>query len=175
MYQFNLFFFREAKMMLLQKMIKLSLDFIRSLFFPKIVFHLEDKNAVIPFKASKYSAGYDLYCVQDFTIPPESRLLVETGVIMEIPVGYYGRIAPRSGLAFKNGIHVLAGVVDADYRNSVKVILHNLDKENPLVVEKHERIAQIIITKYCYNVVEVVSNELTHTERGKNGFGSSGK
>ena len=158
-----------------QKITNFLINFIRSLFYPKIVFHLEDENAVIPFKASKYAAGYDLYCVKDFTIQPGSRLLVETGVIMEIPVGYYGRIAPRSGLAFKNGIHVLAGVVDADYRNYVKVILHNLDKEIPLVIEKHERIAQIIITKYCHNIVEVVSNELTHTERGKGGFGSSGK
>lgn len=108
-------------------------------------------------------------------IQPLERKTISTGLRLEIPEGYYGRVAPRSGLAAKNGIDVLAGVVDSGYRGEVNVVLHNTDKSNTFFVQPGDRIAQIIIERH-YNMefVEVV-DELSDTSRGDGGFGSSGK
>ena len=93
---------------------------------------------------------------------------------MEIPEGYYGRIAPRSGLAHKNGIDVLAGVVDSSYRGEIRVILYNTDKEETLQVRSGDRIAQMIVERH-YNFEFVEVEDLSVTERGEGGFGSTGK
>ena len=79
--------------------------------------------AVTPTKGSPQSAGYDLYSIEKYTLKPLERKLFKTGLAMSIPSGMYGRIAPRSGMAFKQGIDVMAGVIDEDYRNEVGVVL----------------------------------------------------
>lgn len=127
-----------------------------------------------PFSRANFSdAGADIRSSEDVVVPPLGRAVVPTGVRMKIPEGYYGRIAPRSGLAHKYGIDVLAGVVDSSYRGEIKVILHNTDKNEEFRVFAGDRIAQLIVEKhYNFDFFEV--EELDSTERGAAGFGSSG-
>jgi dUTP pyrophosphatase len=134
---------------------------------------LLDKNAKIPFRANKTDAGADLCSIEDYRIEPLERKAVSTGIALKIPDGYYGRIAPRSGLAYKNGIDVLAGVIDSDYTGEIKVILFNTDKENSFEINKGDRIAQLIIEDHFNFEFEIV-NDLTYTTRGSGGFGSTG-
>ena len=98
--------------------------------------------------------------------------MIGTGLAFGIPVGNYGRVAPRSGLAYKNSIDVLAGVIDADYRGEVKVILANFS-DNDFQVEEGMRIAQLIIEKYTLTTLAEVET-LDDTVRGAGGFGSTG-
>jgi len=137
-----------------------------------------DERAVIPTKGSPKAAGYDLSSIESYTLQPLERKLFKTGLSMSIPSGMYGRIAPRSGLAFKNGIEVMAGVIDEDYRGEVGVLLINLDKEPitlPLIKEGKEiPIAQIIFEFYNNVKIDTV-NTLTETNRGEGGFGSTDK
>lgn len=135
---------------------------------------LLDKNAKIPFRANKTDAGADLCSIENYKIEPLERKAISTGISVKIPDGYYGRIAPRSGLAYKNGIDVLAGVIDSDYTGEIKVILFNTDKEKSFEINKGDRIAQLIIEDHFNFDFEVV-DELVDTERGDKGFGSSGK
>ena len=130
-------------------------------------------SAKIPTRASPTDAGADLYSVEDCSIFPMQRKMVATGVQLEIPEGYYGRIAPRSGLALKQGIDVLAGVIDSSYRGEIKVIIFNTDNQKVFKVNVGDRIAQLIIEKhYNFDFVEV--EDLETTDRGEGGFGSSG-
>lgn len=126
-----------------------------------------------PTYGSEYAAGADLYANESFEILPGHRALIKTGVRMEIPSGFYGRIAPRSGLAYKNGIDVMAGVIDSDYRGDIGVILINLG-ETDFTIQTGDRIAQMIIEKY-YRYPFCVVESLEETTRGDNGFGSTGK
>ena len=126
----------------------------------------------VPTRAKSSDAGYDLYSTVDMPITPTARQLVPTGIAIEIPEGYYGRIAPRSGLAVRAGIDILAGVVDSGYRNEIKVLMINLG-EGLVSVNKGDRIAQLIIEK-CYDVEWEEVNELSDSDRGEGGFGSSG-
>lgn len=135
---------------------------------------LTDFNSQIPTKGSEHSAGYDLYSCCNALIYPQERALVKTGIVLEIPEGYYGRIAPRSGLALKNGIDVMAGVIDSDYRGEIGVILYNTDKKIPFHIKIGDRIAQLIIEKY-YNFDLEKSEDLNFSDRGSGGFGSTGK
>jgi len=134
------------------------------------------ESATIPTKGSPYSAGYDLYSTESYTLKPLERHLFKTGLSFGIPSGMYGRIAPRSGLAFKNGIDVMAGVIDEDYRGEIGVVIINLGQEEitlPLVKDgKNVPIAQIIFEFYNNLSLQVVS-ELMETNRGQGGFGSS--
>lgn len=134
---------------------------------------LINEHAKIPTRGTPYSAGYDLYSTENFVILPGDRHLFKTGLKMEIPIGLYGRIAPRSGLAYKNGIDVLAGVIDSDYRNDVGVILINLSTD-PVEIKLGDKIAQIIFETHHEQQFETVSS-LTDTVRGTGGFGSTGK
>ena len=94
-------------------------------FFPKLkIKKLHDK-AFVPAKGSEQAAGYDLFASEEIVVPAKGKTLIGTGISMAIPVGNYGRVAPRSGLAVKNFIDVGAGVVDSDYRGEVKVLLFN--------------------------------------------------
>ncbi|PUU81138.1 dUTPase-like protein [Tuber borchii] len=128
--------------------------------------------ARIPKRGSALAAGYDLYSAHDTTIIRHGKALVDTDIQMMIPVGTYGRIAPRSGLASKNFIDVGAGVIDADYRGQVKVLLFN-HGDADFVVKEGDRIAQLILERIVTpEVVEV--DELDETARGVNGFGSTG-
>ena len=132
-----------------------------------------ETTAKLPIRATPGSAGYDLSSVDSKTIAPGHRDLVATGLSISIPSGTYGRIAPRSGLAVRNGIQVGAGVIDSDYTGEVKVVLFNCDSVNPLVIKSGDRIAQLILEKIeCPEVVEV--SDLNSTIRGDGGFGSTG-
>lgn len=122
------------------------------------------------------SAGMDLRANlnQPIVIEPMERALIPTGLFIELPIGYEAQVRPRSGLALKKGITCLnsPGTIDADYRGEVGVILANLSKET-FVVENGERIAQMVIAKH-ERTEWVLAEELSTTERGAGGFGSTG-
>ena len=129
--------------------------------------------AICPSRNTNEDAGYDLYSTDMCSLKPMERRLVSTGISIEIPEGYYGRIAPRSGLAVKKGIDVMAGVIDSGYRGEVKVCLLNTGHEW-LEVEEGDRIAQILFQEVPeFNLQEV--DTLQNSDRGVGGFGSSGK
>jgi dUTP pyrophosphatase len=130
----------------------------------------------LPNYETLWSAGMDLRAniSEPFTLQPLERTIVPTGLFMELPAGYEAQIRPRSGLAAKKGITVLnaPGTVDADYRGEIGVILINLSQE-PFRVENGERIAQMVIAQHGRaEWVEV--EELSTTDRGSGGFGSTG-
>ena len=131
------------------------------------------ENATIPTQGTKFAAGYDLYAAEDAVVVCGTRKLIKTNISMEITPGYYGRIAPRSGLAYKNGIDVLAGVIDSDYRGDVGVILYNTDKNIDFTIKKGDRIAQIIFEACHIATLNNVDN-LDNTLRQAGGFGSTG-
>ena len=130
------------------------------------------ENAITPSRSSDQAAGLDLYSTITTEIAPKEKALISTGIAIECPVGTYGRIAPRSGLAVKYFIDVGAGVIDSDYRGDVKVLLLNLGN-SPFKVHKGDRIAQLIIERILIPEIEVV-DVLRGSQRGENGFGSSG-
>ncbi|AYP74256.1 CNLV056 dUTPase [Fowlpox virus] len=133
------------------------------------------QNAKIPSKQSSLAAGYDLYSAYDYVIQPMDRELISTDLIILVPQGCYGRIAPRSGLAYNYFIDVGAGVIDSDYRGKVCVLLFNFGKEE-FIVSKGDRIAQIIFEKIAQpEIREALSvDALDITDRGSCGFGSTG-
>ena len=135
------------------------------------------KTATVPTRGSASAAGCDLYAANTdaITIPPHETVMVGTGLAMEIPGGYFGGIFARSGLASKEGLRPAncVGVIDADYRGEVKVALHN-DTKFEKTIKPGERIAQLIVMPYPRVEIEVVE-ELSDTERGDGGFGSTGR
>jgi dUTP pyrophosphatase len=118
-----------------------------------------------------HAAGMDLYSIEETTLASGKRAAIRTGLSVAIPHGFYGRIAPRSGLALKNGIDILAGVVDSDYRGEVLCILIN-NGESDFRIQVHDRIAQLIIEKILTPQPEWAA-DLDKTTRGDKGFGSS--
>lgn len=132
-----------------------------------------NSSAIVPTRGSIKAAGYDLYAIESYVLKPGERKLFKTGLSMEIPAGLYGRIAPRSGLAFKNGIDVLAGVIDEDYRGEIGVILINLGSEEKAITA-NDKIAQIIFENYT-EVDFSEANQLEETSRGAGGYGSTDK
>ena len=131
------------------------------------------KDAILPTYATEASAGADLYATEAVTIPAGEKYLVHTGVAVAIPEGYAGFIYARSGLATKRGLAPAnkVGVIDSDYRGEIMVALHNHSPEAQ-VVEKGERVAQIVITPYV--TATFVEGDLDDTIRGEGGFGSTG-
>lgn len=129
-------------------------------------------NATLPTRGSPGAVGYDLACTQDFRLDTQSHALVSTGIGIQLPSGVYGRVAPRSGLTVKHGIHIGAGVIDPDYMGEVKVAMFNLGLQ-PVEFKKGDRIAQLILER-CEvpDVLEV--DILVSTSRGESGFGSTG-
>jgi len=143
-----------------------------------------------PLRANSSDAGYDLFSTEYATLEPFQRKLISTGINVEIPEGFYGRVAPRSGLACKKGIDVMAGVIDSGYRGEIKVLLINFSFEgynskpnafeamfgsaNRMEIKPGERIAQLIIEK-CHAVEWKPMKTLEESQRGKHGFGSSGQ
>ncbi|CAL1355933.1 unnamed protein product [Linum trigynum] len=128
--------------------------------------------AVLPTRGSPLSAGYDLSSAEEAKVPARGKALVPTDLSIAVPEGTYARIAPRSGLAWKHSIDVGAGVIDADYRGSVGIILFN-HSDVDFEVKQGDRIAQLIIEKIVTpEVVEV--EDLDATVRGEGGFGSTG-
>lgn len=130
-------------------------------------------DAELPTRGSEGAAGYDLYAIESGTILANKRAMVGTGLAMTIPDGCYGRIAPRSGLAVKHSIGILAGVADRDYTAEYKVVMFN-HGESEYVYKKGDRIAQLVIERISTpTVVEVV--DLYESARGEGGFGSTGR
>ena len=130
-------------------------------------------SATIPTKSNSSDAGWDLYALKPRYIQPGQRVLIKTGVSLEIPDGFVGLIWPRSGLAVKSGIDVFAGVVDAGYRGDVGVCLYN-SSERQFEVQAGDRIAQIIFQPVSqFQLLE--STSLDDSDRGVDGFGSTGK
>ncbi len=131
----------------------------------------------LPEYATSASAGVDLRANIDQPIILKSleRILIPTGLFIELPVGYEAQIRPRSGLAFKNGISILnsPGTIDADYRGEIKVILVNLSKED-FVINDGERVAQMVIAKH-EQAEWVLAETLVDSQRGAGGFGHTGK
>lgn len=138
----------------------------------KLIVKKRHAEATIPKRGSSGAAGYDLTAAESLVIKPCERKIVPTGLSLTVPPGTYGRIAPRSGLAVKDGIDVLAGVVDRDYTGDVGVVLIN-HSDVPFNVSVGDRVAQFIIEKIMTPEVEEVA-ELKTTERGAGGFGSTG-
>jgi dUTP pyrophosphatase len=140
----------------------------------KIVSHSRHK---LPAYSTLFSAGMDLYANLDTPVllKPLERILVKTGLYIELPVGYEAQIRPRSGLALKKGITVLnsPGTIDADYRGEIGIILINLSGEE-FVINDGERICQMIVAKH--EIIEWdVCEELNDTDRGTGGFGHTGQ
>ncbi|CCE62588.1 hypothetical protein TPHA_0C04380 [Tetrapisispora phaffii CBS 4417] len=135
---------------------------------------LRSSDATVPTKGSSTAAGYDIYASQQCVIPSRGQGLVGTDISFTVPVGTYGRIAPRSGLAVKNGIQTGAGVVDRDYTGEVKVVLFN-HSEKDFEIKKGDRVAQLILEKIVDDAEIVVVESLEDSERGAGGFGSTGK
>lgn len=132
-----------------------------------------DEDAIIPTKANRLDAGYDLYAFHGTILQKHAHKLIKTGISMAIPEGYVGLIWPRSGMAYKHGIDVFAGVIDSSYRGEIGVVLYNSQYSN-YSIEKGDRIAQILFQKVEDFDLHVVEN-LDDTSRGVGGFGSSGK
>lgn len=129
-------------------------------------------HAKIPVRSSIGAAGVDLSSIENTIVEPRSHRLVKTGLSIQIPLGTYGRVAPRSGLALKHGIDVMGGVIDSDFRGEIGVILFN-HTDQPFKISEGDRIAQLIIEKILVpEIMEVDS--LNETQRGSNGYGSSG-
>lgn len=130
----------------------------------------------LPAYATEFAAGMDLRAALDspVEIKPLERVMIPTGLYMEIPAGYEGQVRPRSGLAAKHGITVLntPGTIDADYRGEIRVILVNLSNE-AFVIEPGERIAQMVFARHEKAEFEEVE-VLEESARGAGGFGSTG-
>lgn len=136
-----------------------------------LIKRLSDK-AKLPTRGSALAAGYDLYSAEKKIIPARGKALVDTQLSIAVPAGTYGRVAPRSGLASKFMIDTGAGVIDADYRGIVFVLLFNLSDQD-FTVEEGDRVAQLILERIITpDVLEV--EDLDATVRGEGGFGSTG-
>lgn len=130
--------------------------------------------AQAPVRKTEGAAGYDLHYDGEVTsVLPGTSQLLGTGIQLEIQSGYYGQIAPRSGLAISYGIAIMGGIIDSDYRGEVKVIVQNLGCE-PWHIQPGDRVAQLLILP-CYQGRLTQVESLTVTERGAGGFGSTGQ
>ena len=134
------------------------------------------EDAVLPTRAYPGDAGLDLVACERHEIGPGERALVGTGISVAIPAGHAGLVTPRSGLAVKSGATIVntPGLVDSGYRGELRVVLYNTDSSVPLVVEPGMRIAQLVIVSLP-DVALLEVDELPASERGANGFGSSGE
>lgn len=148
-----------------------------------ITFKLAEKDtfSLIPRKGTSLSAGFDLKSSENCIVPARSHKAIKTGIIVTLPSNSYGRIASRSGLSFKHGIEVGAGVIDEDYTKEIMVILHN-HSDNDYMVNKNDRIAQLIVENVIKpNIliddgIEIYSLKNTYFKNIRTGgFGSTGK
>lgn len=133
-----------------------------------------NEKAIIPTSGSPYSAGYDIYSLEDHEIEAGKTVLAKTGLALEIPEGYFGAVYARSGLASKKGLRPAncVGVIDSDYRGELCIGLVN-HGQLPYTVQPNDRVAQLMVIRHLALQVEVV-DELEDTERGSGGFGSTG-
>ena len=130
-----------------------------------------DPKAVLPQRGSALAAGLDLCSIEDAELQPKQRAMVRTGLAVAIPPGFYGRVAPRSGLAAKQGLDVLAGVIDSDYRGEIRCVLYNTGDE-VVSLPAGSKICQLIIEQIITPEAAWAS-DLDRTARGAGGFGST--
>jgi dUTP diphosphatase len=138
----------------------------------RLLFKRLHPDARLPARGSTHAAGLDICSVERVTLAPGGRAAVRTGLAVAIPEGFYGRVAPRSGMAVRHGIDVLAGVIDADYRGEILCALVNHGSE-PFEIEPDARIAQLIVETIA-TPEPAWADDLEETERGAGGFGSTG-
>jgi dUTP pyrophosphatase len=131
-----------------------------------------DPRATLPTRGSRAAAGLDLYSIEAVSLGAGQRSIVRTGLAVAIPEGFYGRVAPRSGLATKKGLDVLAGVIDADYRGEIGCLLYNSGEER-IELAANSKICQLIIEQIV-TPQAAWADDLDDTERGGGGFGSTG-
>ena len=135
------------------------------------------RSGILPEYETKGSAGMDIraFIDKDIVIAPGKRGLIPTGISIELPIGYEAQIRARSGLAVKKGIGLINGIgtIDSDYRGEIKIALINLGEEN-FVVQRGDRIAQMVIAKY-EQIDWQETDILSETNRGSGGFGHTGK
>jgi len=131
----------------------------------------------LPQYETAHAAGMDMraFIGEEMVIKPMQRMLVPTGLHIELPVGYEAQIRPRSGLAYKHGISIVnsPGTIDADYRGEIKVLLINFS-DTDFVINNGDRIAQMVIAKH-ESVIWTSAEELNETARGEGGYGHTGK
>ena len=134
-----------------------------------------DPDVELPSYAYEGDAGLDLRANESVVLKPFERRLISTGLAIAIPEGYAGFVQPRSGMALKRGLSMAntPGLIDSHYRGELKVVAINLDPEKDIVIERGERIAQLVIQQVPIITLSEVS-ELDDTDRGAGGFGSSG-
>lgn len=137
-----------------------------------IKFKRLNPNATLPTRGTPQSAGLDLYCIDDLRIEAGTRVSAKTGLSVAIPEGFYGRIAPRSGLAMKHGIDVLAGVIDCDYRGEIICLLYNTSA-SVVGLPAGSKVCQLIIEQVITPSASW-ADDLEETVRGAAGFGSTG-
>jgi dUTP pyrophosphatase len=132
-------------------------------------------DAKIPFRKRTTDAGWDLCAVDETMLLSHDRTRVKTGVILDIPNGYYGQIFDRSGNSIDLGIKVMAGVVDSSFKGEIEVILHNTT-DNEIILEYGQKIAQIVFLPVPeFEMKQIWSkSELSNSTRGETGFGASG-
>lgn len=131
-----------------------------------------DQRAVLPKRGSALAAGLDVCAIESLEIAPKQRVMARTGLAVAIPQGFYGRVAPRSGLAAKNGLDVLAGVIDSDYRGEVCCLLYNTGDET-INLPAGSKICQLIVEQIITPEAKWAT-DLDETARGAGGFGSTG-
>ena len=128
-------------------------------------------NATIPTRANPTDSGLDLYVSETVTIPPRTTKLVKTDVAIELPVGYEGQVRPRSGTSLKTKLRVALGTIDQTYHKEIGIITDNIS-DKPIVVEKGQRLAQLVVTPVVYPKVNEV--ERFENESDRSGYGSTG-
>jgi dUTP pyrophosphatase len=138
----------------------------------RLLFKRLHPEARLPSRGSARAAGLDLCAIERVTLAPGARAAVRTGLSVAIPAGFYGRVAPRSGLAVRHGIDVLAGVVDSDYRGEILCALVNHGTE-AFEIEPGARVAQLVVEAIA-TPEPAWADDLEETERGAGGFGSTG-
>jgi dUTP pyrophosphatase len=134
------------------------------------------EDATLPTRAHSGDAGLDLYAAEEAVLEPGERASVGTGIAVEIPEAHAGLVLPRSGLAARNGIALVnsPGLIDAGYRGEVRVLLLNTDRSEAFEIAVGDRIAQLLLTPFA-EATPVEVPQLTLSERGDGGFGSSGR
>jgi dUTP pyrophosphatase len=141
--------------------------------FDRLLFMKLHPSARLPTRGSRHAAGLDLYALERTEIPAHGRAVVRTGLSVAIPHGFYGRVAPRSGLAVEHGLDVLAGVIDSDYRGELLCALVN-HGDKAIEIAEGLRMAQLVIEAIA-TPEAAWSEDLSATERGAGGMGSTGK
>jgi dUTP pyrophosphatase len=142
----------------------------------ELKFRLLEPGAQLPAQATPGDAGLDLRAAEPASIGPSERAQIGTGVAVEIPPGHAGLVLPRSGLALRHGISMVnaPGLIDSGYRGELRVLLLNTDREHAFDIEPGDRIAQLLVVPFA-EAIPVEVAELSDTERGIGGFGSTGR